>query len=86
MSGKARPSLMRKTLGNVMLSDLSVTDKECIATVFNRYSERVEIVKCKDCKYLMFSDCYGECAQTHMGIVSPNDFCSYGERKDGVEK
>ena len=43
----------------------------------------VEVVRCKDCKHLMFSDMYGECSQAHMGIVRPDDFCSYGERKDG---
>lgn len=41
-----------------------------------------EVVHCKDCKYLMFSDCYGECAEAHKGIVNPEDFCSYGERKE----
>lgn len=41
----------------------------------------VEVVRCKDCKHLMFSDMYGECSQAHMGIVRPDDFCSYGERK-----
>ncbi len=40
-----------------------------------------EVVHCKDCKHLMFSDCYGECSQAHMGIVDPNDYCSRGERK-----
>lgn len=39
-------------------------------------------IRCKDCKHLMFSDMYGECSQAHMGIVRPDDFCSYGERKD----
>ena len=39
------------------------------------------VVHCKDCKHLMFSDCYGECGKGHMGIVSPDDFCSYGERR-----
>lgn len=39
-------------------------------------------VTCKDCKYLMFSDCYGECSKAYRGIVSPNDSCEYGERKD----
>lgn len=39
------------------------------------------VVHCKDCKHLMFSDCYGECGAARMGIVSPDDFCSYGERK-----
>ena len=41
----------------------------------------VSVVRCKDCKHLMFSDCYGECSRGYMGIVSPNDYCSYGERK-----
>lgn len=39
------------------------------------------VVRCKECKHLMFSDCYGECGKGHMGIVRPYDFCSYGERK-----
>lgn len=42
----------------------------------------VDVVRCKNCKHLMFSDMYGECSQAHMGIVRPDDFCSYGERKD----
>ena len=37
----------------------------------------------KDCKHLMFSDFYGECKRGNLGIVKPDDFCSYGERKDG---
>ena len=41
----------------------------------------VPVVRCKDCKHLMFSDCYGECSRGYMGIVSPDDYCSYGERK-----
>jgi hypothetical protein len=44
--------------------------------------DTVEIVKCKDCKYLMFSDFYGECSRACLGIVSPDDFCSRGERKN----
>jgi hypothetical protein len=42
-----------------------------------------DLVRCKDCKRLMFSDCYGECGAGHYGIVRPNHYCSYGERKDG---
>lgn len=42
----------------------------------------VDVVRCKNCKHLMFSDMYGECSQAHMGIVRPDDFCSYGERKE----
>ncbi len=47
--------------------------------------DAVEVVRCKDCKYLMFSDCYGECGKGHMRIVSPYDFRSYGERKEGAD-
>lgn len=39
-------------------------------------------VYCKDCKYLKFSDCYGECSKGYLGIVQPNDYCSRGERKE----
>ena len=47
--------------------------------------DAVEVVRCKDCKYLMFSDFYGECGKGYMGIVRPDDFCSRGERKEGVD-
>ena len=39
------------------------------------------VVHCKDCTHLMFSDCYGECGAARMGIVSPDYFCSYGDRR-----
>lgn len=39
-----------------------------------------ERVYCKDCKYLMFSDCYGKCSKTHRGIVNPDDYCEHGKR------
>lgn len=45
-------------------------------------ADLVEVVHCKNCKYLMFSDFYGECSKGYMGIVSPDDYCSRGERKD----
>ena len=47
--------------------------------------DAVPVVRCRECKYLMFSDCYGECGKGHMGIVRPDDFCSYGERKEGAD-
>ena len=40
-----------------------------------------EVVHCVDCEYLMFSDMYGECRKAHLGIVSPRDFCSRGQRE-----
>lgn len=44
------------------------------------------VVRCKDCKYFMFSDFYGECRKGYMGIVSPDDFCSYGEQRESAKK
>lgn len=38
MPGKCRPSLRAKTLYNVMRSDLSETDKQCIKAVFERFN------------------------------------------------
>ena len=37
------------------------------------------IVYCKNCKYLMFSDCYAECGKAYRGIVGINDFCDKGD-------
>ena len=42
MPGKARPSLRHKTLENVERSNLSITDKKCIATVFMRYEQLID--------------------------------------------
>lgn len=39
------------------------------------------IIYCKNCKYLMFSDCYAECGKAYRGIVGINDFCDKGESK-----
>ena len=42
----------------------------------------VEVVRCRDCRHITFSDCYGECGKGYLGIVQPNDFCSRGEHKE----
>ena len=46
----------------------------------------VEVVRCKDCKYLDRTDCFGECSlfkdrDEPRGEMLPNDFCSYGKRR-----
>ena len=47
--------------------------------------DAVSVVRCRECKHLMFSDCYGECGKGNMGVVRPDDFCSRGERKEGAD-
>ena len=44
----------------------------------------VEVVRCRECECLKFSDCYAECSKGYMGIVSPDDYCSRGKRR-GVD-
>ena len=66
-----------KRINNPIISDSLNRLIEGASTV-----DTVSIVRCRYCKYLMFSDMYGECSQGHMGIIKPDDFCSYGERKD----
>ena len=40
-------------------------------------------VCCKDCEWLVFSDCYGECGKGYKGIVRPDDSCGKGIRRRG---
>lgn len=40
---------------------------------------------CKDCKYLMFSDCYGECSK-QLRIVDSKDTCQYAEPRTPKER
>ena len=39
------------------------------------------VVRCKGCKYLEISGCYGECGKGYLGIVRPDCYCCYGERR-----
>ena len=78
----------------IYVSDLVIEEMKKIPTVdidrptrsqFKRMAVQLgyePVVHCKECKHLMFSDCYGECGAARMGIVRPDDFCSYGERKN----
>ena len=43
-------------------------------------------IKCKECKNLMFSDCYGECKKGYItGIVKPDFSCGKGVKKDSKD-
>lgn len=48
-----------------------------LATIIKEYKEP----RCKNCKHLMFSDCYGECSKAYKGIVNPKDSCEHFERR-----
>lgn len=96
MSGKARPSLRKKTLENVRFCNLSQTDKECIFEVFRRYEEMPELVRCKDCKYayinafsaqsgVVVCKFWSNSYKTELLATQQDDYCSYGERKDDTK-
>lgn len=50
---------------------------DCIAFEIAKLpaAEVVPVVRCKDCKFWDFGDCY------RLELSRPDDFCSYGERK-----
>lgn len=58
----------------------------CGAKMIEAEPQEENDVKCIECKYLMFSDCYGECSKAYMGIVHPWDSCGRGEKKDKDNK
>lgn len=62
---------------STLIPDNDVTDR-C-----NQFEDKTikNITFCKDCKHLMFSDCYAECGKAYKGIVSIDDFCDRGEQK-----
>lgn len=42
--------------------------------------DMVFVVRCKDCKHWAHGDCY------RLELSRPNDFCSYGERREDDER
>ena len=56
-----------------------------IADVIKRIEEFptedvVEVVRCKDCKFYG----NGDCSVQSVRSMYPNDYCSYGERRDDI--
>lgn len=51
---------------------------------FSSTADVVEVVRCKDCKYCKpLKDGDSQCDRLDGLLMSkPNDFCSYGERKE----
>ena len=52
------------------------------------YADVAPVVRCKDCKYWQDNNDgypHEECRWWHGETPDANDFCSYGERKEGVD-
>lgn len=46
--------------------------------------DAVPVVRCRDCKHYDRDECYHPRHEKHLQSIfqSPDDFCSYGERRD----
>lgn len=63
---------------------------DTIDRIYEKYSAlpstyAVEVVRCKDCRHWVVNDDVGYCDNPDGldNYARPEDFCSYGERKDG---
>lgn len=91
MSGYIDADVFMKNLKTNEHGDTDVNQVE-IAINKSR-ADVVEVVRCKDCKYLKpFTSQYGAgqycecpCSFGGQGIKKPDDYCSYGERRDDRE-
>ena len=64
--------------------DVAIADLADAPTV-----DAVEVVRCRECKHRGTDDCIfhikGEPADEELLLKLDNDFCSYGERKEGAD-
>ncbi len=74
-------------------SEKAELEKAVAGNMFTPHPDMVKVVRCKDCKHLYCMSAVDRrfyCRHWPKGleginIVEENPYCSYGERKDGVE-
>ena len=83
-----------KFKGNLKTDKYGHTDVNEVGKALDKsIVDVVEVVRCKDCKYLKpYTSQYGTgqfcecpCSFGGQGIKKPDDYCSYGERRDDKE-
>ena len=70
--------------------DISPTRDEFVAFLKRQPTiDAVPVVRCRECKHRGTDDCIfhikGEPADEELLLKLNNDFCSYGERKEGAD-
>lgn len=80
----------------LMDASLSSVDEDTILDLVDSVNtvDAVPVVRCKDCKWFIENNndewwgcwLYHTIKVTPEDAPKPNDFCSYGERKDGDEQ
>ena len=70
-----------KELDQAFHADL-ICKQDVINLIINLPTTRVvDVVRCNDCKHNQNNCCMGG-THDHQILLKPNDFCSYGERRD----
>ena len=93
------PSEKRLIDANALKSYMDECSKETRFRVYYGYAtsfidaaptvDAVEVTRCKDCKYWQDNNDgypHEECRWGHGETPDANDFCSYGERKEGDKR
>ena len=70
--------------------DASWAKENCLAEIEAAQTvDAVPVVRCRECKHCGTDDCIfhikGEPADEELLLKLDNDFCSYGERKEGAD-
>ena len=61
----------------------AIMDEVCMMLIKSPTVDAVQVVRCKDCKYYNQFLILRECTKDYsLCNVSPDDYCSRGERKD----
>ena len=68
--------------------ELDVTEEqfsEAVERAFKNNPNFVLVVRCKDCKYKFEENGHSRkgCPLDGVGFMNDDDFCSYGERREG---
>lgn len=79
------------TFHKINVSNYAQGWNACLNSVLrHKTADVVEVVRCKDCKHYCLSDYrkpnepkWCDLSNEQNEFPKPNDFCSYGERKDG---
>lgn len=66
-------------------TELAIT--ECLSIVRQMPTvDAVPVVRCRDCKYYHDFETHYDCIHDYgIDYPMPDDFCSYGERKEGAD-
>lgn len=72
---------------NALIQDFDRRGWDGVQTVVDMMPtlDAVPVVRCSECKFFMYDDYCCEDKMEH-GRARENDFCSYGERKEGAGK